>query len=83
MLYSLRIREGVFSETHLQPVAEAAKLFRRYSATYYDPGNPEDNAVEQGTTQHAALENLYHTLERKGFSRETLPKPRWPFRGSP
>jgi hypothetical protein len=57
--------------------------FRQYSATYYDPSNPEDNALEQGTTQRAALENLYQTLERKGFSRETLPKPRWPFRGSP
>ena len=57
--------------------------FRRYSATYYDHSNPKNNAVEQGTTLREALENLYQTLERKGFSREILPKPRWPFRGSP
>ena len=57
--------------------------FRQYSATYYDHSNPKDNAVEQGTTPREALENLYQTLERKGFSREILPKPRWPFRGSP
>ena len=70
-------------ETSVSVRGDEGRDFRRYSATYYDRSNPEDNALEQGTTPREALENLYQTLERKGFSQESLPKPRWLFRSSP
>lgn len=67
-------------ETSVSGGGAEGREFRQYSATYYDHGNPEDNTIEQGTTPRKALENLYQTLERKGFSRESLPKPSWPLR---
>jgi hypothetical protein len=70
-------------ETSVSGRGDEGRDFRRYSAIYYDPSKPEDNTLEQDNTPREALENLYQTLERKGFSRETLPKPRWPFRSSP
>jgi hypothetical protein len=67
-------------ETSVSGRGAEGREFRQYSATYYDHSNPEDNAIEQGTTPREALENLYQTLEGKGFSRVSLPKPRWPLR---
>jgi hypothetical protein len=66
---------NVTVERSVDVVSDEGTRFILYSASYTNRNKPEDNEVEQGHTASEALENLYQTLERKGFARENLPKP--------
>ena len=57
--------------------SDEGRIFNIYTASYIDPNDPTNNVSEQAPTPEAALQNLYQTLENQGYSRESLPRPRF------